>query len=162
MNGDILLLPISGQRTPRPLIATPSAENIGRISPDGRFIAYAGQYGAAQQIYVQAFPSLAGRWQVSRGQGSAPHWSRDGKELFYVSEDQMFAVPIRQEPTFSLGEPRALFRIAQQGASEWSDIYDVAPDGRRFVVIVRRKDSTQAPRIDVVLNFGKRLAGGAP
>ena len=159
---DIFLLPLSGERRARTLIATPGAETLGRISPNGRWIAYTGEYAAGQQIYVQAFPSLAGRWQASRGGGSAPRWSRDGRELFYVSGDQMFAVPIQQEPTFSPGEPRALFRIEQPGSSEWSDIYDVAPDGKRFVVLVRQKDSTQAPRIDVILNFGKRLAGGVP
>ena len=159
---DIFLLPLSGERRARTLISTPSAETLGRISPDGRWIAYTGEYAAGQQIYVQAFPSLAGRWQVSRSGGSAPRWSRDGTELFFVSEDQMFAVPIQREPTFSPGEPRALFRVEQPASSEWSDIYDVAPDGKRFVVLVRQKDSTKTPRIDVVLNFSKRLAGEKP
>jgi serine/threonine-protein kinase len=158
---DIFLLPLSGERSARALISTPAAETLGRISPNGRWIAYTGEYTAGQQIYVQSFPSLAGRWPASRGGGSAPRWSRDGKELFYLSGDQMFAVPVRQEPTFSPGEPRALFRIELPSPSEWSDIYDVAPDGKRFIVLVRRKDSTRTPRIDVILNFGKRLAGGA-
>jgi hypothetical protein len=74
----------------------------------------------------------------------------------------MFAVPIQQEPTFAPGEPRALFRMEQPSSNEWSDIYDVAPDGKRFVVLVRRKDSTKAAHIDIILNFGKRLAGAAP
>jgi serine/threonine-protein kinase len=159
---DIYLLPLSGAREARTLIATPGAEILGKISPDGRWIAYTGQYEAGEQIYVQPFPSLAGRWQVSRGGGSAPLWSRDGKELFFVNGDQMFATPVKQAPVFSPGEPRPLFRIDRPSASEWSDIYDVAPDGKRFIVLVRQKDSTKAARIDVILNFGKRLTGGAP
>jgi hypothetical protein len=133
-------------------------DRVARFEREAKALA---ALNAGQQIYVQAFPSLAGRWQVSRGGGSAPRWSRDGRELFYVSGDQMFAAPIQQEPTFSPGEPRPLFRIEHPGSSEWSDIYDVAPDGKRFVVLVRQKDSTKAPRIDVILNFGKRLAEGA-
>jgi Tol biopolymer transport system component len=159
---DIFLLPLSGERAAHALISTPGAETLGRISPNGRWIAYTGEYEAGQQIYAQAFPSLAGRWQLSRGGGSAPRWSRDGKELFYMSGDQMFVVPIRQEPTFSPGEPRSLFRIEQPTSSEWSNIYDVAPDGKRFIVLVRQKDTTKTPRIDVILNFDKRLAGAAP
>jgi len=158
---DIFLLPLSGERKARALIATPGAETGAKISPDGRWLAYTGEYEAGQQVYVQAFPSLAGRWQVSRTGGAAPRWSRDGKELFYASAEKIFAVPIRHAPTFSRGEPQPLFRIDRPGSIEGSEFYDVTPDGKRFVVLVRQKDSTKAPRIDVILNFTKRLTGGA-
>jgi hypothetical protein len=36
---DIFLLPLSGERKARTLIATPGAETLGRISPNGRWIA---------------------------------------------------------------------------------------------------------------------------
>ncbi len=159
---DIFLLPLSGERRARTLIATPDAETGGMISPNGHWLAYTGEYESGQQVYIQPFPSLAGRWQVSRRGGAAPRWSRDGKELFFVSGEEVFAVPIQQAPTFSPGEPQPLFRIDRPGSSEWSDIYDVTPDGKRFIVLVRQKDSTKAPRIDVILNFGRRLAEGAP
>jgi Tol biopolymer transport system component len=132
------------------------------ISPNGRWLAYTGEYDAGQQVYIQAFPSLAGRWQVSRNGGDGPRWSRDGRELFYVRGDQVFSVPIQQEPAFSPGEPHALFRIERPGSSEWSEIYDVTPDGKRFIALSRQKEADKAPRIDVILNFGKRLAGGTP
>jgi len=158
---DIYLLPLSGTREARALIATPGAEVLGKISPDGRWIAYTGQYEAGEQIYVQPFPSLAGRWQVSRSGGSTALWSRDGRELFFVSGDQLFAAPLKPAPAFSPGEPRPLFRIDRPSALEWSDIFDVAPDGRRFIVLVQKKDPKKAARIDVILNFGRRLAEGA-
>ena len=159
---DIYLLPLSGAREARALIATPGAEVVGKISPDGRWIAYTGQYEAGEQVYVQPFPSLAGRWQVSRNGGSTALWSRDGKELFFVNGDQVFATPVKLAPVFSPGDPRPLFRIARPSALEWSDIYDATPDGKRFIVLVQQKDPNKAARIDVILNFGKRLAGGTP
>ena len=153
---DMFLLPLSGAREARALIATPGVEVLGKISPDGRWIAYTGQYEAGEQVYVQPFPSLAGRWQVSRNGGSAALWSRDGRELFFVNADQLFAMPLKTAPVFSPGEPRPLFRIERPSALEWSDIYDVSPDGKRFIVLARQKDPKNAPRIDVILNFDKR------
>ncbi len=154
---DLFLLPLSGAREARALIATPGVEVLGKISPDGRWIAYTGQYEAGEQVYVQPFPSLAGRWQVSRNGGSAALWSRDGKELFFVNGDQLFAVPVKLAPVFSPGEPRPLFRIDRPTTLEWSDIYDVVPDGKRFIVLAQQKDPKKAARIDVILNFGKSL-----
>ncbi len=159
---EIFLLPLSGDRKARALISTPQDEHRGMISPDGRWLAYTGEYDAGPQIYIQRFPSLAGRWQVSRNGGDAPRWSRDGRELFYARGDQVFSVPIQQEPAFSPGEPHALFRIDRPGSREGREIYDVAPDGKRFIVLVRQKESDKAPRLDVILNFGKRLGGGTP
>jgi serine/threonine protein kinase/Tol biopolymer transport system component len=160
---DIFLLPLSGPREARELIATPDSELFGKVSPDGRWIAYAGQYEGGPQIYVQPFPGLTGRWQISRGGGSSPLWSRDGKEIFFIAGDQLFSTPVKSAPAFSPGEPHALLRIDRPSASasESHDIYDVTPDGKRFIVLVQQKDSTKG-RIDVILNFGKRLATGAP
>ena len=154
---DIYILPLTGTREARGLIATPGAEVLGKISPDGRWIAYTGQYDAGEQIYVQAFPSLAGRWQVSRNGGSAALWARDGRELFFFSGEQLLSVPVNLAPVFSPGEPRPLFRLARPSALEGSDIYDVAPDGKRFIVLDRQKDPDKAARLDVILNFDKRL-----
>jgi hypothetical protein len=71
-------------------------------------------------------------------------------------------VPVQQSPTFSPGTPRRLFRIERPGSSEWDDIYDVAPDGSRFVVLLRQEESKRKPRLDVILNFRKILAEGVP
>ena len=75
---------------------------------------------------------------------------------------QRFAVPIQQAPTFSPGTPRKLFRIERPGSSEWGDIYDVAPDSNRFVVLLRQEESKRKPRLEVIVNFRKTLAEGTP
>jgi hypothetical protein len=159
---DIFLIPLSGDRKARGFIATPGAEHRGMISPNGRWVAYTGEYEPGPQIYVQAYPSLAGRWQISRAGGTAPRWSHDGKELFFVWNDEIFAVPIREEPTFTPGEPHRVVKIDRPAPSEWNDIYNVSADGKQFVVLVRQKETNQTPRLDVLLNFGKHLAGSRP
>jgi Tol biopolymer transport system component len=129
------------------------------ISPNGRWLAYAGEYEAGARIYVQPYPSLAGRWLIAPTGGAAPRWSRDGKELFYMWNDQIFAVSIAEGATFTPGEPRPVFKIERPADLEWNDIYDVAPDGK-FLLLQRQKEANQSSRLDVVLNFSKTLAAG--
>jgi Tol biopolymer transport system component len=156
---DLFLLPLSGERKARVLISTPEAEHQAMISPNGRWLAYAGEYEAGARIYVQPYPSLAGRWLIAPTGGAAPRWSRDGKELVYMWNDQIFAVSIAEGATFTPGEPRPVFKIERPADLEWNDIYDVAPDGK-FLLLQRQKEANQSSRLDVVLNFSKTLAAG--
>jgi serine/threonine-protein kinase len=158
---DLYRISLTGDHAGGPLIASANAESRGMISPNGRWIAYTAEYGGSPEIYVQAYPSLAGRWQVSRGGGSGPRWSRDGTELFYMKGDELYAAPIKPGTDFLPGGPRMLFRVDETVPSEWFDIYDVAPDGKRFLFLVRSKETTRAPRLDVILSFTSRLTATA-
>ena len=86
------------------------------------------------EVYVQPFPSGAGRWQVSTAGGSRPNWRRDGKELFYFSNDgQVMAVDVNQNgASLQLGTPHALFKAAT--VSGPAGPYTVSPDGKKFVM----------------------------
>ena len=155
---DIYMLPISEKREARPFIATPGAESWGMISPDGRWVAYGAQYEAGQQVYVQGFPGLAGRWQVSENGGLRPRWARDGREIYYSYNNEIYSVPIRPGVLFAPGEPRKLFRIERPDLADQSNvIFDVSPDGKRFVALVRRPETSGAPRLDVVLGWADTL-----
>ena len=72
-----------------------------------RWVAYSSDESGRNEIYVQSYPSGANRIAVSTGGGILPRWSRDGKELFYVTGDAVVAVAIR--PDGSFGAPRKLF-----------------------------------------------------
>jgi serine/threonine protein kinase/Tol biopolymer transport system component len=159
---DVFLISLTGDRAARALIGTPDAEQRGMISPDGRWLAYTGEYEGRSHVYVQPYPGLAGRFQISRTGGAAPRWSRDGKELFFTWNDEVFAVPIRLSPTFTPGEPRPVFKIERPPRSEWGDIYDISPDGKRFIFLVHQRETNRSTRLNVVLNFTKHLAGAAP
>ena len=155
---DVDAIAMTGAHAVTPFLATPAPEMNAVISPDGRWLAYTAEYERGQQVYVQAYPTLAGRWQVSRDGGFRPRWSADGAELFYLSGYTMMAVPVRSSPTFSYGEARPLFTIESPGGSEFTNNYEVAPDGKRFYVI-RKKASTAnaAARIDVILHATENL-----
>ena len=64
-------------------------------------------------------------------------WGRQGRELFYSSDEAMKVVSIRAEPTFTVGSPEILFAgISKRRYSGigWRE-YDVSPDGQRFLMI---------------------------
>jgi hypothetical protein len=61
---------------------------------------------------VQPFPALDRKWRISPDGGTSPRWRRDGKELFYVSEDQtLMAVTFVPESPSIVGATTALFRL---------------------------------------------------
>jgi Tol biopolymer transport system component len=51
----LMVLPLSGDRTPRPFLRTPFSETGARFSPDGKSVAYVSDVGGTSQIYVRPF-----------------------------------------------------------------------------------------------------------
>ena len=139
---------------PVPYIVAPSLQQQAQLSPDGRFVAYGSDQGGGWEIYVQPFPNASdGKWMVSNGGGAEPRWSRDGKELFYFAGQTLMAVPVSLRPTFSAGTPVALFKApVQPGNTNDSHRWQLAPDGRRFLLLASDgKDEAQP--LDVIVNW---------
>ena len=161
---DLWLLPLVGERKPRPWLKTSAGENHPEFSPDGRWIAYAANASERYEVYVQPFPGPEGsRYQVSLSGGQSPRWSRDGRELLYATDARprrLMVVDVRTTPVFSAGRPRELSAgdlVLPGGPAS----YDVAPDGRVLALHeVETPDRTVAD-LQVVLN-GSKLLGGKP
>ena len=72
----------------------------GRLSPDGRWLAYVSDETGRNEVFVAAFPSGRGKRAVSIGGGTFPQWRADGREVFYVSAvQQLMAVPVTAAPS---------------------------------------------------------------
>ena len=106
------------------------------VSPDGRWVAYESNVSGPSEIYVERYPALGGRQQISAAGGRSPTWSRDGRRLFFISSDgrQMFAVPVQSGATLAAGRPQVLFEYAAIAPGGGIRPYDVTPDGR-FIII---------------------------
>ena len=144
---DIYAVRTQGDTTPLPIAATPAFERAATLSPDGRYIAYVSGESGQDEIYVRPFPKPDdGRWLVSAGGGTEPRWSRDGKELFYVSNQSvdLMAVSVTLGDRFAHQPPRRLFSVVSFVREVNSRTYDVAPDGR-FVMLRGRPTTQGAP-----------------
>jgi DNA-binding winged helix-turn-helix (wHTH) protein/Tol biopolymer transport system component len=153
---DLVMLPMSGDKKPISLLRTPFNESQGRISPDGRWIAYVSDESGAMEVYVQRFPSLGDKRIVSIGGGVEPMWRQDGKELFYLSPGYwIVAVPFEPTDPPLIGQPKPLFR-APVNSSTTRNHYAVTPDGQRFLINVEDQSSYSSP-ITVMVNWLQSL-----
>ncbi len=152
----------SGPRL-EPLVHTPSSEQNGEISPDGRWLAYQANDSGRAEIWVRPFPDVnAGRWQVSAGGGFQPLWSFDGRELFYREPTgSVMRVGIERGTSWAASAPTQLFTANQYyfgGGEAFGRSYDVSRDGRRFLMIKDvAADPSSAPTVVVVQNWTEEL-----
>jgi hypothetical protein len=133
-NHDIIVQPMDGSPA-RPYLATPADERSARISPDGRWVAYTSSESGRDQVYLDSYPQPTRRVAISTAGGVDPVWRGDGRELFYWSEGSLMAVPITTPLLGGMpapGRSSVLFQAPYEIGV--STMYDVSPDGQRFVI----------------------------
>ncbi|MBI1876399.1 MAG: PD40 domain-containing protein [Acidobacteria bacterium] len=130
---DVWVQPIGDKSPARAFLATSFNEKSANLSPDGRHLIYVSDESGRDEVYVREFPSGQEKQQVSVTGGTLPKWSVRGDELFFVAGNTLMAASVQRTPAFSTGVPTALFTAAKVGASAID--YDVAADGKRFVVV---------------------------
>ncbi|HTR20211.1 MAG TPA: protein kinase [Gemmatimonadales bacterium] len=140
----------------RPFVSTASSEGAPRLSPDGKWIAYVSDESGRYEVYARPFPAAGPRIQVSNAGGIQPVWSPTGARLFYRLGKALIAADI------ALNAPRGSFQVVRRQQLFEMDsyvglpgafpaTYDVAPDGRHFL-IARRVGETE-PAIMVWINW---------
>ena len=151
-NGDIWILPMEGDRKAWPLIQSPANENRGMFSPDGRLLAYSSDESGKNEVYVVPFPKHDSKWPVSTGGGTPAGWSRSGKELFYLNGTALMVVDVSYRGNFDFSVPRKLCDVPASAT-----LFDVSPDGGRFVAGKGRAERFTADRLDVILEWFDEL-----
>jgi Tol biopolymer transport system component len=160
--GYIITVPLTVDAKSRKEVETLRDEflnTVGRLSPDGNFIAYRSDEAQPErgEIYVRPFKTASaetgdGKWRLSKdGVIAMLHWRGDGKEVFWrglnlESNDLwVMSVDVTTTPTFSVGTPKLLFKLPGPiGGS----LGAISRDGQRFVfaVNVSAATATTAPR----------------
>jgi len=157
-----LALDPTGKQTdlkPEPFLQTDQAEFRGKLSPDGRWLAYESDATGRNEIYVRPFPlspDRTGQSMISNGNGSMPLWNRNGKELFYKGAMGIMAVDVTPGNAFKAGQPKPLFRIPSSAGVNGPEFnWDVSPDGSKFLmnVIPTVGDSGQPVNITIEQNW---------
>ncbi|MDP9268632.1 MAG: protein kinase [Acidobacteriota bacterium] len=141
--GDIMVLPLEGERKPVPFMQTTFNERAAKFSPDGHWIAFDSDESGRNEVYVAPFPGGGRKWQVSTSGGRQALWRRSGTELYYLAPDNILtAVSIAtsgSEP--KIGTPAALFKTHPRNFDY--SIYDVTKDGR--FLVSSAPDESNAP-----------------
>lgn len=158
-SGELLFLPMEGDRTPVPYLVSPAQEGNAQLSPDGCWLAYVSNELGEPQVFVRPIPATGSLWQISTGGAVMPRWRADGRELFYVATDgTLTAVDVAEnrdcrKPAASFGyvpTPKPLFDgVPVTTISRFT--YQPSADGQRFGMTRAARDAD--PSITVVLNW---------
>src|SRR6478672_139012 len=142
--GDLWMTPTSGGTAVR-LTAHPGVETYAKFSPDGRWIAFTGQYDGDEQVYVipsgggepkqlTFYPSrgpLAPRWGFDN---QVQGWTKDGRIVFRSLRDS-WTLPVDKLYTVSPdGGPAESMPMPEAGSG------DLSPDGTKIVYSPRFRD----------------------
>jgi eukaryotic-like serine/threonine-protein kinase len=148
---DIWVVSLAGDRKPFMFLQTPFEERQGRLSPDGRWLAYESNDQGRYEISVQPFPASGSKWPISTNGGSHPRWRGDGKELYFISPDsKLMAVEIKPGNSFEAGKPTTLFDLNALQAVV--SRYDPSADGQRFLFVTQGQETSQL-HYTVVVNW---------
>ena len=144
-------MPLFGDRKPVLFLQTEFNEGGGRFSPDMHWIAHQSDESGLSEVYVRPFPGPGGKWQVSTNGGASPRWRRDGKEIYYFTDDgKLMAAEVKGVgSTFEVGNVRPLFDLQSKGEGSF---HDVTADGQRFLIQTLAGAQTSAP-ITLVTNW---------
>ena len=157
--GDLFLLDARGGE-PRPFLTTEFSEQAGRVSPDGQWLAYQSAESGQLEVYVQSFPTLGSKTQVSTDGGVQPIWSRNGRELYFRSSTHLMAAQVSTAGGLNVDRAIPLFRdmyLSPQGDNHIG--YDVFPDGSFLFIDLPRSGATNAapPSFIAVFNWFEEL-----
>jgi Tol biopolymer transport system component len=148
--GVIMIVPLTGDAASRKEIEFLREEwtdGVGRLSPNGRFIAFRSDEAQAErgEVYVRPFdagkmqPGEA-KWRLSKdGVNAMLHWRADGKEVFFrgqnleSSELVVVSVDVTTEPTFTVGTPKVLFKLP---GPLGGNLGNISRDGQKFVFAI--------------------------
>jgi WD40-like Beta Propeller Repeat len=177
--GEIWTAPLEGDSEhPRlgkaeAFLRTSFSETYPVFSPDGHWLAYSSDESGTPELYVRPFPGPGGKLQISTGGGSYPIWSRKEHKLYFLTPDWTIMVLdyVFNGGSFVPGKPQVWSpRSLVYGGGLYP--YDLAPDGKRFAVILdtaapeqKQKQKQKQKRTEsvvVLLNFFDELRRKVP
>lgn len=174
--GDLWTAPSSGGNAIR-LTSHPGVEVFGKFSPDGKWVAFTGQYDGDEQVYVVPtsggeprqltfYPArgpLAPRWGWDN---QVFGWSNDGKRIYFRSLRDSWTLPIARLYSVSVdGGPAEALPMPTAGSGDYS------PSGTEMVYSPQSRDFRSEKRysggqanqlyiFDLKTNSAKRITEG--
>jgi tricorn protease len=143
--GDLWIASTTGGTATR-LTAHPGMEVFAKFSPDGKWIAFTGQYDGDEQVYVM--PAMGGEpkqltFYPARGplsprwgyDNQVYGWTHDGKAVLFRSQRDSWTLPVSKLYLVSVnGGAADPLPMPESGAGDYS------PDGMKMVYSPRSRD----------------------
>jgi len=133
----------------------------GKFSPDGRWLAYVSNESGQNEVFVTGIPGFHQKWQISSGGATAPRWKQDGSELYFFSNGELMAVPVRtSKDGLQIGAAQLLFRVnIPNFLRAQITNYTVTADGQHF--LVNSTGDEKALAMDLIVNWQPPSADSA-
>jgi len=151
----VWLLSLDGER--RRFRKTPANTFDPRFSPDGRLLAFVSDESGQPEVYVAPVDGSGPARRLTLNGGFMPRWRADGRELYFLRAD---GVMVSLDPLAETPIPELLFHLERVPASsfdyrgtEWGGVYDVTPDGRRFLIRLSL-DTPETDDLRVAIDWG--------
>jgi Tol biopolymer transport system component len=119
----------------------------GRLSRDGKWLAYYVLNSGTFEVYVTPFPEGGSRWLIA--EGTDPSWGPDGNEIYYRSGPRLIAARVDKTAGVKVSASRI---VIDPFLPPLYDDYDIHRDGRT-VVMVRPANKTQGREVTMVLDW---------
>jgi Tol biopolymer transport system component len=149
---DLWILPLDGDRTPRPYIKSPFNEYFARISPDGRWASYISRETAGADMYVQSYPVPGEKYRITTRGVSFGGFLSNGRIGYAVPGDPRFyVVEVQTKPSFSTSAPRAVVTLPSDLVSG-----DILPDSSKLLASVPAERGSPAS-LTLVMNWALAL-----
>ena len=123
----------------------------GRLSRDGKWLAYYVLNSGTFETYVTTFPDGRTPWLVA--EGTDPSWGPDGNEIYYRSGSRLLAARIDKTAGVKVVATRV---VVDPFLPPLYDDYDIHRDGRTLVM-VRPANRTQGREITMVLGWSREF-----
>lgn len=150
-NGDLFTVAVVGGEPRRITTTNPGFDGHPVYSPDGRFIAYHGQFIAGYEsdrwrlmLYDRATQKVSNLTEAFDRSVQEPLWSPDGRQLYFVAEDQA------EQPIYAIDLPNGTPRPI--AAASYNAEISVSTEGRTLAF--RRSSVTMPAEIFIAGSDG--------
>lgn len=130
------------------------------LSPDGRWMAFAAGFTAAEQVFVSAFPSGGGPWQISTKGGVMAQWSGDGRHVFFVGGDDLlyWTRVAAKDGALAAEEAKPWSKKARRISFGFGFTFSPNFDGSKILTYSDPDTDVESARVEMYLNFEKQIA----
>jgi eukaryotic-like serine/threonine-protein kinase len=112
-----------------------SDQHSSRVSPDGKWIAYASNETGRQEVWVEPLPQNGKRFQLTRDGGRHPIWSPDGRKIYFDQGGRMYRLDLTLAPDSLQANPPTSLPITGFEQGDLRRQFDLMPDGKAFLML---------------------------